>query len=111
VLATGEAHSVREFMEKAFAHVGRTIVWRGRRLEEKGFEEATGRVLVEIDPRYFRPTEVDTLIGDAAKARVRLGWRHKTSFDALVAEMMESDMAVIRNERVRRNRPMPACSL
>ena len=104
VLATGEAHSVREFVEKAFAHVGRTIVWRGRGLEEKGFEEATSRVLVEIDPRYFRPTEVDTLIGDAAKARDRLGWRHKTSFDALVAEMMEADIAVIRHERVRRNR-------
>ena len=104
VLATCEAHSVREFVEKAFAHVGRTIVWRGRGLEEKGFEEATSRVLVEIDPRYFRPTEVDTLIGDAAKARDRLGWRHKTSFDALVAEMMEADIAVIRHERVRRNR-------
>jgi GDPmannose 4,6-dehydratase len=104
VLATGEAHSVREFVEKAFAHLGRTIVWRGRGLEEKGFEKATGRVLVEIDPRYFRPTEVDTLVGDASKARSNLGWRHKTSFDRLVIEMVEADMLAIRNERVRRSR-------
>src|SRR5438874_2622366 len=63
VLATGEAHSVREFVERAFAHVGRTVVWRGRGVEEKGIEKSTGRVLVEVDPRYFRPTEVDGLIG------------------------------------------------
>ena len=104
VLATCEAHSVREFVEKAFAHVGRTIIWRGRGLEEKGFEKATGRVLVEIDPRYFRPTEVDTLVGDASKARANLGWQHKTSFDTLVIEMVEADMVAIRNERVRRSR-------
>ena len=61
VLATGESHSVREFVEKAFAHIGRTIVWRGRGVEEKGFDKATGEVLVEVDPRYFRPTEVDAL--------------------------------------------------
>src|SRR6476620_109875 len=99
VLATGEAHSVREFVDKAFAHVGRTIVWRGRGVEEKGFEKATGRVLVEIDPRYFRPTEVDTLLGDPSKARANLGWQHKTSFDKLVTEMVEPAMAAIRNER------------
>jgi GDPmannose 4,6-dehydratase len=104
VLATGEAHSVREFVEKAFAHVGRTITWRGRGVEEKGFEKPTGTVLVEIDPRYFRPTEVDTLLGDASKARAKLGWQHKTSFDRLVIEMVEADMVTIRNERVRRSR-------
>src|SRR5438094_600685 len=104
VLATGEAHSVREFVEKAFAHVDRTIVWRGSGVEEKGFEKATGRVLVEIDPRYFRPTEVDTLVGDASKARANLGWQHKTSFDRLVIEMVEADMVAIRNEPVRRTR-------
>jgi GDPmannose 4,6-dehydratase len=104
VLATGEAHSVREFVEKAFAHVGRTIVWRGRGVEEKGWDKATGKVLVEIDPRYFRPTEVDTLIGDPSKVRANLGWSHRTSFDKLVIEMMEADMIVIRNERVRRSR-------
>ena len=104
VLATGEAHSVREFVEKAFAYVGRTIIWRGSGVEEKGFEKATGRALVEIDPRYFRPTEVDALVGDASKARANLGWRHKTSFDSLVIEMMETDMVVVRNERARRSR-------
>ncbi len=104
VLATGEAHSVREFVEKAFAYVGRTIIWRGSGVEEKGFDKATGTPLVEIDPRYFRPTEVDALVGDASKARANLGWRHKTSFDRLVIEMMEADMVAIRNERLRRSR-------
>ena len=103
VLATGEAHSVREFVEKAFAHVGKTIVWRGSGVEEKGFEESTGRVLVEIDPRYFRLTEVDTLLGDASKAQAKLGWRHKTSFDTLVADMVEADMVAVVEERKRRN--------
>ena len=72
VLATGEAHSVREFVEKAFAHVGRTILWKGRGVEEKGIDRASGKVLVEVDPRYFRPTEVDCLIGDARKAHNKL---------------------------------------
>src|SRR5262249_37741869 len=103
VLATGEAHSVREFVEKAFAHVGETIVWRGSGVEEKGFEKSTGRVLVEIDPRYFRLTEVDTLLGDASKAQAKLGWRHKTSFDTLVADMVEADMVAVVEERKRRN--------
>src|SRR5262249_40583189 len=103
VLATGEAHSVREFVEKAFAHVGKTIVWRGSGVEEKGFEKSTGRVLVEIDPRYFRLTEVDTLLGDASKAQAKLGWRHKTSFDTLVADMVEADMVAVVEERKRRN--------
>jgi GDPmannose 4,6-dehydratase len=104
VLATGEAHSVREFVEKAFAHVGRTIVWRGSGAEEKGIEKSTGRVLVEVDPRYFRPTEVDALLGDASKARAKLGWRHKTSFEKLVTDMVEADMVKVVEERERRSR-------
>jgi GDPmannose 4,6-dehydratase len=72
VLATGEAHSVREFVEKAFAHVGRTILWRGKGVEEKGIDRGSGKVLVEIDPRYFRPTEVDYLVGDARKRTINL---------------------------------------
>ena len=72
VLATGEAHSVREFVEKAFAHVGRTILWKGRGVEEKGIDRGSGKVLVEVDPRYFRPTEVDCLVGDARKAHNNL---------------------------------------
>ncbi len=104
VLATGESHSVREFVEKAFAHIGRTIVWRGSGVAEKGIDQATGQVLVEIDPRYFRPTEVDSLLGDPSKARAELGWTHKTSFDALVADMVEADMVAILEEQERRNR-------
>jgi len=104
VLATGESHSVREFVEKAFAHIGRTIAWRGIGVAEKGIDQASGQVLVEIDPRYFRPTEVDSLLGDPSKARAELGWTHKTTFDALVADMVEADMVMIQEEQERRNR-------
>ena len=98
VLATGETHSVREFVEKAFSCVGRRIVWRGEGVDEKGYDAASGQTLVEIDPRYFRPTEVDLLIGDPTKARTRLGWRHKVSFDTLVAEMVDSDLKLVQSE-------------
>ena len=104
VLATGESHSVREFVEKAFAHIGRSIVWRGSGVTEKGIEKTTGEVLVEVDPRYFRPTEVDSLLGDPGKARSKLGWRHKTSFDQLVKGMVEADMVAILEEQERHNR-------
>jgi GDPmannose 4,6-dehydratase len=104
VLATGEAHSVREFVEKTFAHVGKRIEWRGKGETEQGIEHGSGRVLVEIDPRYFRPTEVDALIGDPSKARKKLGWRHKVTFDALVREMMDADLVEIREESKQRRR-------
>jgi GDPmannose 4,6-dehydratase len=104
VLATGESHSVREFVEKAFAHIGRAIVWRGSGVEEKGVEQATGEVRVEVDPRYFRPTEVETLLGDPSKARTRLGWHHKISFDQLVKDMVDADMVAILKEQERLNR-------
>ena len=104
VLATGENHSVREFVEKAFAQIGKTIVWRGSGVEEKGVERATGEVLLEVDPRYFRPTEVETLLGDPSKARSRLGWHHKTSFDQLVKDMVDADMVAILKEQERANR-------
>jgi GDPmannose 4,6-dehydratase len=104
VLATGENHSVREFVEKAFARVGRRIAWTGTGADEHGVEAGTGRVLVEIDPRYFRPTEVDLLIGDPSKARQKLGWRHKVSFAQLVEEMVDADLAAVREESVRRDR-------
>lgn len=104
VLATGETHSVREFVELAFAQVRRQIIWRGHGVEEKGIEKSTGQVLVEVDPRYFRPTEVDVLMGNPAKARAKLGWRHKTSFETLVREMLDADMIVVRTEHRRRNR-------
>ena len=80
MLATGEAHSVREFVERAFAEVGRELVWKGEGIDEKGVDRRTGKLLVEIDPRYFRPLEVDHLLGDPSKARRELGWRHTTGF-------------------------------
>lgn len=92
VLATGEAHSVREFVEKSFAVIGRRIEWRGRGVKEVGVDAANGQVLVEVDPRYFRPTEVDILIGDASKAHTQLGWKHRVSFDDLLTEMVASDI-------------------
>ena len=104
VLATGEQHSVREFVEKAFAHVGRNIEWRGSGVDEKGIDARSGQVLIEVDARYFRPTEVDLLVGDPSKAQHRLGWRHKTSFDELVKEMVEADLVAVRRERERKNR-------
>jgi GDPmannose 4,6-dehydratase len=104
VLATGEAHTVREFVEKAFAYAGCKIGWRGKAEDEQGVDQENGRVLVEIDPRYFRPTEVDSLLGDASKALAKLGWRHKTTFDALVKEMVEADLVAVRDEQNRRQR-------
>ncbi|MCZ8036146.1 MAG: GDP-mannose 4,6-dehydratase [Novosphingobium sp.] len=97
VLATGEMHSVREFIKCAFAEAGITVGWRGQGVDEVGFDE-TGRVLVSIDPRYFRPTEVDLLLGNPAKARVKLGWTHTTTFPQLVKEMVHSDLAAIKTE-------------
>ena len=98
VLATGEAHSVREFVELAFSKVGRDIEWRGKGVDEIGVNSATGETLVKIDSRYFRPTEVDLLLGDPSKARRVLGWEHKVSFPELVSEMVESDLKVIAQE-------------
>jgi GDPmannose 4,6-dehydratase len=104
VLATGERHSVREFVEKAFACVGRSIEWRGSGIDEKGIETRSGQVLIEVDARYFRPTEVDLLVGDASKAQKRLGWRHKTSFEAMVKEMVAADLTTVRRETERKSR-------
>ena len=104
VLATGETHSVREFVEKAFARVGREIEWRGTGVDEKGLDRRSGKVLVEIDPRYFRPTDIDLLIGDPTKARNKLGWRHRVGFDDLVREMVDADLAGMRLEQKRHNR-------
>lgn len=95
VLATGETHSVRSFVDKAFAKVGMQIDWRGNGVEEKGYDKTSGRCVVEIDPAYFRPTEVDLLIGDPTKAHTKLGWKHETSLDQLVAEMVREDLKVM----------------
>lgn len=100
VLATGETHTVREFVERAFAEVGIVIGWKGSGADERGFDVKTGKPLVEIDPAYFRPTEVDVLLGDPTKAREKLGWTHKTSFPELVADMVASDVALMKSRRL-----------
>jgi GDPmannose 4,6-dehydratase len=102
VLATGEAHSVREFIELAFSKIDRKIDWKGKGVDEVGIDAIKGEVLVKIDPRYFRPTEVDLLLGDASKARRVLGWRHSVEFPELVSEMVASDLRVIAGESHRR---------
>jgi GDPmannose 4,6-dehydratase len=95
VLATGETHTVREFVELAFHHIGRPIVWRGSGDDERGCCRGSGEVLVAVDSAYRRPTEVDMLLGNPAKAISKLGWRHRTSFPDLVAEMVEADRLVM----------------
>jgi GDPmannose 4,6-dehydratase len=104
VLATGEKHSIREFAEMAFAHVGKRLAWRGSGIDEKGVDQVSGQTLIEIDPRYFRPTEVDVLLGDPSKARQKLGWRHKTNFHDLVRQMVDADLTAVKREEERRNR-------
>jgi GDPmannose 4,6-dehydratase len=96
VLATGETHSVREFVEAAFATVGKKITWQGSGVLEKGVCAKSGQVLIEVDPRYFRPAEVDLLLGDAEKARAKLGWTPKVHFADLVKEMVEADLALFK---------------
>lgn len=98
VLATGATHSVRSFVEKAFGEVGIAVGWHGQGVEEKGCDAKTGRVLVEVDPRYFRPTEVDLLIGNPAKAHKNLGWHHEITLDQLAAEMVREDLKTIKGD-------------
>ncbi|MDA0231805.1 MAG: GDP-mannose 4,6-dehydratase [Proteobacteria bacterium] len=99
VLATGKNHSVREFVELAFARVGRTLQWHGEGVDETGLDVGTGDLLVKIDARYFRPTEVHSLLGDSKKAFDALGWRHQTSFEQLVAEMVDSDLKNVAEQK------------
>ena len=99
VLATGETHAVREFIDRAFAEIGRQIAWSGRGVDEIGTDTKSGKVVVRIDPRYFRPTEVDLLLGDPRKAHQKLGWRHETSFADLVSEMVAADLKQVAHEQ------------
>ena len=100
VIATGEQHSVREFTERAFAHVGIELRWQGEGVGEQGIDKATGRVLVEVDPKYFRPAEVETLLGDPTKAKTLLGWNpQKTSFEELVRLMVEHGVQYVATHR------------
>jgi GDPmannose 4,6-dehydratase len=104
VIATGEMHSVREFVELAFEKAGRRIKWEGTGKDEIGVDEKSGKDLVRIDQRYYRPTEVEELHGDPSKARQKLGWHHKTDFKQLVSEMVESDMKAVARETWRKDR-------
>jgi GDPmannose 4,6-dehydratase len=103
VLATGEMHSVRELVEIAFEMTGRRIEWRGKGIEERGVDAITGTELVGIDPKYFRPTEVDLLLGDPTKARERLDWRHKITFREMVAEMVREDLKRVARDQDRKD--------
>jgi GDPmannose 4,6-dehydratase len=98
VLATGEMHSVREFIELAFSKVGRKIEWQGKGLDEVGIDSASGDALVRIDSRYFRPTEVELLLGNPSKAHRVLGWKHTVTFPELVSDMLKSDLEVVARE-------------
>ncbi|URT70596.1 GDP-mannose 4,6-dehydratase [Cytobacillus firmus] len=101
VIATGEMHSVREFVELAFNHVGIEIEWTGKGIEEKGINKETGEIIVEVDPKFFRPAEVDQLLGDPTKARTLLNWNPtKTSFSELINKMVKSDMEKVRTENI-----------
>ena len=104
VLATGEMHSVREMIEVSFSQIGRRIEWKGKDAQEKGYDTETGEILVEIDERYFRPTEVELLLGDPSKAQRVLGWRHTTSFRQMIEEMVKADLALMPTEKERRDR-------
>jgi GDPmannose 4,6-dehydratase len=98
VIATGRKHTVRQFVEKAFSEVGREILWEGAGLDEIGSDAKTGRVLVKVDSRLFRPTEINSLVGDATKARQKLGWEPIVGFDELVREMVLSDLRQVQVE-------------
>jgi GDPmannose 4,6-dehydratase len=98
VLATGVKTSVRQFVERSFAHTGVSIGWKGTGAAEQGFDAKTGRVLVEIDARYFRPTEVDLLQGDASKAREKLGWEPKITVDQMIKEMVDEDLKALKSQ-------------
>lgn len=97
VLSMNETHTVREFVELAFAELGYELEWQGTGVDEKGIDKKSGRVLVEVDPRYFRPAEVELLWGDSTKARTELGWEPKYSFMDLVKEMVQSDLEELKN--------------
>jgi GDPmannose 4,6-dehydratase len=98
VIATGEQYSLREFVNLAAEEMGMNLTWRGRGLEEQAFD-GRGRCVVSVDPCYFRPSEVDSVVGDASKARTKLGWRPKTTFREIVAEMAKSDLQAAEHER------------
>lgn len=99
ILATGKTTAVRQFVAWAFSEIGTALEWKGSGIDEKGYDAASGRCLVEVDPRYFRPTEVELLLGDPQKAHTKLGWKHETSAQALCAEMVREDLKIVASEK------------
>ena len=99
VIATGETYMVRTFAEMVFARLGMPLEWRGKGPHEKGIDAGTGNIVIEVDANYFRPAEVDLLLGDPTRARQKLGWQPKTGFDALVEMMVDADLAAAERER------------
>jgi GDPmannose 4,6-dehydratase len=99
-IATGVQYSVRDFVNAAFREVGISINWRGTGPEEKGLDASSGDILVEVDPRYFRPTEVETLLGDTSKAKEKLGWEPEITFDEMVAEMVREDLKIAERDEL-----------
>ncbi|WP_306641862.1 GDP-mannose 4,6-dehydratase [Sanyastnella coralliicola] len=99
VLATGETHSIRSFAELAFKEVNIELEWKGEGVNEKGINKADGKVLIEVDPRYFRPTEVDLLVGDPTRANEELGWKHEVTLEELVKEMMQADLRLFAKDK------------
>jgi GDPmannose 4,6-dehydratase len=104
VIATGVQHSVREFVEIAAAELGMAVAWQGEGVEEVGIEQQSGKVIVRIDPRYFRPTEVETLLGDPSKAKKKLGWEPKITFAQLVQEMVREDLKIAERDQIVRQK-------
>ena len=98
VIATGLQHSVRDFVNFAYEHLGKKIRWVGKGVEEKGYDSETDKLIVAVDPRYFRPTEVETLLGDPSKAKEKLGWEPKISLEQMVKEMMDHDINIAKRD-------------
>ena len=97
-IATGIHYSVRDFVNSAWGHLGKSIRWEGEGIDEKGFDSESGKLLVAVDSRYFRPTEVEVLLGDPSKAKEKLGWKPKITFEEMVHEMMESDINIAKRD-------------
>src|SRR5690606_15068281 len=99
VLATGVTYTVREFTQLAFSELGINLIWEGQNENEKGIDKSTGKVLVEVDPSYYRPTEVDLLVGDASKAKQKLGWEPTCTLHQLVKEMVKADLELFEKDK------------
>ena len=99
-IATGDQYSVRDFVNIAWESIGKKIDWQGEGVNERGYDVDSGKIIIEVDPRYFRPTEVDTLLGDASKAKEKLGWEPKCTFIELVNEMMQNDLEIAARDKL-----------